>query len=235
MNLYTFGRVWNVPDASPFCVKLETWLRMSNIEYCNHFGAQHIKHAPKGKLPFIELDGQLMGDSQLIIRFLSQRFGNPVDQHLTDEQKAITLMVQRTLDEHCYFGMVYSRWIDPANWPTTRDVFFTPVPRLLRSFIAGNIQKKMAGQVYQQGTGRHTKEDIYQLCCEDLQAVLCLLGDNTYFFGEQPSSIDALIYSYFCNFLYPPAMTPMKQLLQNSAAAVTYTERMQKRYFNDLS
>ena len=31
--LHQFPRIWGLPNASPFCLKLETWLRMAGIEY----------------------------------------------------------------------------------------------------------------------------------------------------------------------------------------------------------
>ncbi len=61
-----------IPNMSPFCVKLETFLKMAQLPYKT--AAPHFKKAPTQKIPYIEIDGQLIGDSGLIIDFLTTKF-----------------------------------------------------------------------------------------------------------------------------------------------------------------
>src|SRR4249919_2501259 len=64
-------RPWNTPNLSPFCTKLECYLRMVEIPYKT--AAMQIGKAPKGKIPYIaRADGTLVGDSQLIIEELER-------------------------------------------------------------------------------------------------------------------------------------------------------------------
>lgn len=69
IKLYQFERTWGIPNLSPFCCKIETYLRMAGIEY-------DIKSvlpfsAPKGKLPFIEDNNEA-----LVIPILSLLISN---------------------------------------------------------------------------------------------------------------------------------------------------------------
>lgn len=50
--LHQFARPNNgVPSLSPFCLKMETYLRMADLPYQNYFGG---KRSAKGKMPRIE-------------------------------------------------------------------------------------------------------------------------------------------------------------------------------------
>lgn len=233
LTLYKFGPAFGVPDASPFCVKLETYLRMAGLEFRVEKGAQNLKRSPKGKMPFIDHDGTRIGDSELVIAYLKKTFGDTVDGHLSSEQKALALLVQRTLDEHCYFGMVYSRWLDDANWPVVRDGFFRTVPGPLRGIVSSMLRKGVAKSLHGQGTGRHAPADIYAMAVADLKAVLELLGDKPFFFGDTPSSIDAVIFSYFINGRIPLIASPMRDFLNGEPRVAAYCERMYARYFPD--
>ena len=60
---------WGLPSVGPFCLKLETYLRMVKIPYQTVVDATPFR-APKGKLPWIEHEGKKIGDSGLIIEYL---------------------------------------------------------------------------------------------------------------------------------------------------------------------
>ena len=51
--LFQLPRMFGIPNVSPFCWKLETWLRSRRFPY-EVVDAPDPRKAPKGKLPFIE-------------------------------------------------------------------------------------------------------------------------------------------------------------------------------------
>lgn len=56
ITLCQFHRAWGLPNASPFCMKIETYLRMTKLPYETKF-IDNPQQAPKGKLPYIQIDG----------------------------------------------------------------------------------------------------------------------------------------------------------------------------------
>lgn len=64
---------------------------------------------PRSKLPFVELNGQVITDSAIIISVLSGYFDKNIDADLTKEEAATSLAIIRLLEDHYYFGMVYYR------------------------------------------------------------------------------------------------------------------------------
>ncbi len=114
IKLFQFPRMFATPNVSPFCCKLETWLRIAGIPY-EVVDTPDPRKGPKGKVPFIEEDGRRMGDSALIIDHLKRTRGVDPDARLDDRQRATTLVVQRTVEEHYTFTLLYTHFIRDAG------------------------------------------------------------------------------------------------------------------------
>ena len=71
ITLYQFSPVWGLPNTSPFCLKVETYLRMTEVPYEIKF-VMDPRKSPKGKLPVIKMNGETIPDSELIIDYLKQ-------------------------------------------------------------------------------------------------------------------------------------------------------------------
>src|SRR5260370_22288670 len=72
-----------VPSLSPFATKLEAYLRFFGIDYETVF-EPNLDDAPRGKVPFISIDGVRISDSDLIVSFLktalTSRTNGPSDR-----------------------------------------------------------------------------------------------------------------------------------------------------------
>jgi hypothetical protein len=82
IRVFVFGTGWGVPfpTSAPFPLKLCTWLRMAKVPH-EIVIENDPRKGPKGKSPWIDDGGTLMGDSQIIIEHLSKRFGVDIDAH----------------------------------------------------------------------------------------------------------------------------------------------------------
>ena len=78
IKLYQFRPAFGLPNASPFCMKVENYLRMAGLAYECPRGAD-MRKAPKGKMPYIEDEGSLIADSSFIIDHLKRKYGDPLD------------------------------------------------------------------------------------------------------------------------------------------------------------
>ena len=61
VTLYTFGPGFGLPDPSPFVMKAEILLKMAGLPF--RTDTTGFRKAPKGKLPYIEDDGERIADS----------------------------------------------------------------------------------------------------------------------------------------------------------------------------
>ncbi len=87
ITLFQFPAAFNVPNASPYCLKLETWLRLAGLEYQVKVVSDPRK-APKGKLPYVRIEGEAIGDSEIVIRTLGERYGSLSTLAWTPEARA---------------------------------------------------------------------------------------------------------------------------------------------------
>ena len=97
-----------VLSVSPPCLKLEAYLRMNNIPYESEYS---FKSSSKGKVPWIEYNGNSVADSNFIIRFLNEEFKFDPDAHLSVVEKAIAHSMQVTLEENTYWYEVYQYYV----------------------------------------------------------------------------------------------------------------------------
>lgn len=103
--LHRFPPTDLVASASPPCLKLETFLRMTRIPYEKEYG---LKFSKKGKMPWIEFNGQEIADSNFCIQFLKREFKVDIDSHLTNTEKAIAHSIRTTLEENTYWWVTQS-------------------------------------------------------------------------------------------------------------------------------
>lgn len=226
------GRAWGSPNLSPFCAKVETYLRMTEVPYkVGPFGR---RNSPKGKVPFVQIDGAYMGDSQMIIAELERRRAasgaEALDAGLTPRDRTTAHLVRRTLEEGLYFVGLYLRWIPDAGYRAMTQEFATFVPRLAVPIVRRMQRKKL----HEQGTGRHTFDEVISIGRDDCDAIADVLGDNAFVLGERPRTIDATLYAFLEAFLAFPVETPLLQHVRTKTNLIAYRERLRSRWWKDL-
>ncbi len=235
VRLHKFGEAWGLADPSPFCLKLESFLREANIAYetVPFDPKRSFARAPKGKLPFIEdEDGALIADSGFIIEHLSRSRAIDLDALLDDQKRAVSLAFRRMLDEHLYWVGVYSRWFDEPGWSVIRQSFFAKIPSPIRLFAVPLARRRMAGALRAQGIGRHSREDIYALGNEDLRALSGLLGWDPYFFAaSRPTLLDLWSHAFVAETVAPPINSPLKTAALALPNLTDHYHRLQARLY----
>jgi glutathione S-transferase len=136
ITLIQFPSHWNLPSASPFCIKLEAYLKLSKIPYQIKV-INDPRGAPKGKLPFIKDGEKTIADTSLIIEYLNKTYGDKLDVNLTPEQKALAITIQRLCEDHLYWIIMYERWLTDGGWKVINPVFFlTSFEKELKNLVS---------------------------------------------------------------------------------------------------
>ncbi len=223
----------NSANPSPFCIKLEVLLKMAELPYEIVIEVDPRK-GPTGKIPFIETDGKMMGDSGLIQDYLEEEKGASFHANLSEIDLAISLSFTRLIEEHLYWAVVYSRWMEDENWVVLKDMFFSKLPIPLKWFVPNVARKQLLQGMKGHGIARHPRETIYAMAADDLDALAAFMGDKKYAFGDEPTALDATMYGVLSSIIDADFDTAIKRSALTHDNLIAYTARMRKRYFPEL-
>lgn len=224
IELHQYRKAWGI-NPSPFCLKAEIFCRLSAIPY----KAIHTIpfKSPRGKLPFIVDDGKVIADSAHIIAHLKAKTGKDIDAGLEPRQLAEGHLLRRLCEESLYFILVYSRWIDEPGWAVAAPQFFRGLNPLLKAIMPGRIRKKVGKQLFFQGYGRHSRDELYAMGAADLSAIATLLSGHAFAVADRPTSFDATLYAVLKNILSPPLESPLKKAAESLPVLGEYVRRIE--------
>lgn len=225
---------WGLPSISPFCLKLDLYLRMVGIP-CQVVVDATPFRGPKGKLPWIEHDGRRLGDSGLIIEYLEKRFGCDANAGLTAAERAVALAMRRMIEENLYWTMVYDRWMVDANWSSFRNVILGGVPAPFRPLLAPVARRGVRRELEGHGIGLHSSDEIHAIGRKDVDAIADFLADKPFLMGERATEVDAVAYGMLANIMNVPIWSPVKDAALQRANLVGYVERVGRQYFPERS
>jgi hypothetical protein len=139
--LVQFPRCAIIPSPSPFCLKLETWLRFTKLNYIN-VSNEFKFSSSKGKLPFIEVNGRQIPDSYFIINNLKTIFNVNIDKNLTEKEiataTAYTALIEQSL---LHTGMYYRS--HNAKWMGSEQGFLPHFTGIKKFFVGKFLHKKL--------------------------------------------------------------------------------------------
>jgi glutathione S-transferase len=233
ITLFQFPRMFGIPNVSPFCCKLETWLRIAGVPY-EVVDTPDPRKGPKGKLPFIEDAGVRIADTSRIVDHLVKTRGVDPDARLGASQRAIALLVQRTLEEHYAFVAAYTHLLRDEGWQHTR-VRFDSVPAIVRPLVCRVVRGRVKKLLWQQGILRHSHEEIVESALRDWRAVQTVMSDGPFFFGDEPTGVDAIVFGALATSMLTPIESPIRDFLSSQPACVAYADRMLARFFPELA
>lgn len=232
ITLYTFGPAFGLPDPSPFVTKVELLLKLAALPYRTAMG--DLRKAPKGKLPYIEDDGTHVADSTLIRWHIEKKYGIDFDQGLSQVERGIAWSIEKMLEDHLYWAVLESRWLDDQNFAKGPAQFFRRIPALMRPFIQKKIRGKVRNALKAHGMGRHTAQEIVALATKDIESIAAILSDKPYLMGQRPCSADAAAFAFIHNLLCPHFDTPIRTVAETHPNLLNYSTRIGRQYFPDF-
>ena len=228
--LHQYPGIWQLPSLSPFCVKVETYLRMVKLPYQVVIENNPAK-GPKGKMPVLRDEDKTIADSSFILEYLQQHYGISLDDSLSTSQNALSHVIQKMIEENLYFVILYSRWIDPVGKNIIDKAFRPFFPKWLSKMALAWIRRNLKKQAYYQGMGRHTQEEIYHFGCKDITALSDLLGAHLFILEDNYHIIDATVYAFLITILNHPVMNPLKSHLLQQQNLIEYCDRMTNTFY----
>ncbi|TCK26263.1 iIsoprene-epoxide--glutathione S-transferase [Pseudonocardia endophytica] len=235
IEIYGFVPSWGLPDISPFVTKVVNYATMAGVPF--EYRIQPLdtlaSTSPTAKLPYIIDEGRQVNDSTTIVDHLKDKYGDKLDSHLGETDKAVGVAFQRLIEENLYWsGVIYPRWRNDEVFAVYLPSFVPPgeepAPEFLEAMLA--YRQKIWGAAGGHGMGLRTHDDVLVNLKTDLDALSSFLGDKPFLLGSEPTSYDATVYSTFRHIADVPWDWEGRDHARSKSNLVAYSERMQNRF-----
>jgi glutathione S-transferase len=231
--LYTFGPYFDLPDPSPFVMKAEVLLQMARLPY--ETDTNGFNRAPKGKLPYISDDGEIVADSTFIRLHIEKKYGFDFDAGLSAPERAIAWAFEKLCEDHLYWPGLHARWMVDANFDKGPRQFFQAVPAPLRPLVMLMARRQFRRNLWGHGMGRHSVAEMEQLGTRSIDAIADFLADKPYLMGKAPCGADATIFPFMAHALCPLFDTAIRTRAEQRPNLVAYRDRLMNQYFPDIA
>lgn len=239
--LYQFNRTPQVPSISPYCLKVETWVKLNGVKYENvdHKGKLRSK---RGQLPFIELNGEEINDSDAIIAALSKKFEKDIDEGLSQEQKNVQFAMIKMVENHLQWTIMYWKTSHVDNMVkgykiNLQNLTGSKIPNGLLAFaFKHTMLRKGMKKAKAAGMAGYTDEEVEAMGKSDLKVLSDMLGEKQFFFGDEPHSLDLIAFVQLAGLLTiaEDVKCPLRDFVNSDAQnLVGLFNRMKDRAWGD--
>jgi len=225
---------------SPFCLKVRAILEHKRIPYTRRgaLGRPMLELRRRGrigKVPALDLDGELICDSTDIAYALERREPEPAVLPADPRERALCHALEEWADESLYWIGIYFQWVDPAGLAMVPQAFGKgPLGKVAFEVYRRRIQRQVRGQGTARKPDAHVRRDLER----QLDAAEGLLTPGPYLLGARPALCDFAVMSQLVYLSRTPVGKPriearpalgrylaaMKGLRRQAAEAETETE-----------
>ncbi|VDL77810.1 unnamed protein product [Nippostrongylus brasiliensis] len=216
-----------MPNLSPFCMKVETFLRANDIKYEAIGSFRH--RSKKGLLPFIELNGKPIADSQVIIWELQKHFS--IDDKLVREERGTARALERMVELSTNYALLQDKSVLNGEAFMSRSVSGLPLPTFVTNFMAKRFSDEIGRRV-KRILGRLTRDELKEALRRDIQAIEDVLQDKKFLFGDKMTVTDCCVFGQLATTYYLPYRQLITDLLDDEFPRVRqYVQRIRNHYY----
>jgi glutathione S-transferase len=229
ITLFGSREAFGLPQVSPFVTKTEVHLKMLGLDYVPAAGFPG--QSPKGQMPWIEDEGELIADSHFIRLHLERKYGADLDRGLTPLQRAQAWTIERMIEDHLRGPVAYTRWLIPENFDKGPAHFVDDAPEDQRPALREDLRRRVAENFRIQGVGRHTPDEVTALGLRSLAALSMQMGDGPYLMGEIPCAADGAAFGVVSMLLTPYFESELRTRALGFGNLVAYVDRMMGEFY----
>ncbi|WAQ97779.1 MTX1-like protein [Mya arenaria] len=199
---------WDLPSVDHNCLAALAYCRFSGVPV-KVKKARNPWSSPNGNFPVMRHNDVKETDVNNIFNYLrKQNWG--IDSNLSRKQCADVVAFTAMMNNRLLPALLHQLWIDNDTYSNVTGPWFTRTAAFPYKFwLASRLHKEALKKVYEPHsmanvTNENIDAKIYREAKDCLTYLSQKLGDQDYFFGSTPSSLDALVFSYTAPLLKAP-------------------------------
>ncbi|XKL63990.1 hypothetical protein PGB90_006354 [Kerria lacca] len=234
MEVYVWSGDWGLPSIEFNCLQLMTLIKISGVQaeikkVNNPFGS------PTGNFPVFKHCKRKLTKFQDVLTYLKDRNYCP-DLNLTSKQLAESFAYRNMIEEKLYTALRYIWWIDKKNYiEMTRPWYSKVIPFPFNYYYPGHIRREnenIISSLYSDMEEANIQVEVYKEAEKCLTCLSNRLGDADFFYGNNPTSLDAIVYGCLAPLLKAPFPSNVLQNhLKASPNLIKFIMGITRRYF----
>lgn len=206
--------------------EIQAYVRMSKIKYLHVQNSNYPSYDATGELPQLK-DGNFICSRYEILPHLQTHHVN-LDIHKSKMELAEIFSFSNMITTTLHHVLLFSRWMDPTNYTEVfKPLLSSALPFPLSLFLPSQYQKKMANKCY--SFGFTDKSYVYAQARDCYTSLSDKLADQMYFFGDEPTSLDALVFGHVVHALNDIRLKEV--LIMYGSALISFAERIKTVFF----
>eukprot|EP00112_Aurelia_sp_Birch-Aquarium-sp1_P011584 Seg2432.7 transcript_id=Seg2432.7/GoldUCD/mRNA.D3Y31 product=Metaxin-1 protein_id=Seg2432.7/GoldUCD/D3Y31 len=240
MELFCWEGDWGLPSIDINCLYVAAHAKFSEAQLQIKTSRIPIINKRVSNFPILKQeDGNYIHGAADITEFLIKNDYQP-DFGLTPEQYANVVALKALVLDKIYPYVMYCLWMDSKNFTEfSRPLYAKKCIFPLNFIVPGRIYNDALD--YINGTKLHADKTSDVIGEElHLEAVDCInllssqLGDKAFFFGDRPTSFDALLFAYLAPLVKANlASTKLQNHVKACENLVKFVSRILTKFFSE--
>ncbi|CAL8248964.1 unnamed protein product [Lota lota] len=206
-ELFCWEGDWGLPSVDTDCLIVLAYAKFAGAP----LKVQKISNpwrSPSGSLPALRTSkGEVLSrPSDIIIHLRKQKYN--ADYDLSAREGADTLAFSSLLEEKLLPALIHTFWMDSKNYvELTRRWYAEHMPFPLSLFVPGRLQAgqqarlRLSRSDHALDAGEELEKELYGDAVECMNLLSQRLGSSKFFFGDSPSSLDAVVFGHLAPLL----------------------------------
>lgn len=217
------------------CLAVHTLLAMLGLEYTTKTYANAEFMSPGGhrtKLPILRLGAFVVSEFEPIASFIETKVPM-LSSHLNEDDKLdmrayITLAENILTNAELYMSWIDKEVLEETTKPRYGSVYPWPLSVIQCRRKRQQVLQQLKVYEWKSKSLEEVLDDVKKLC----ETLISKLDNNTYFYGDKVTELDALIFGHLFTILTTQLPNNvLAQTVNKYTALVDYCKRVEDRYF----
>ncbi|KAG5328884.1 MTX2 protein, partial [Acromyrmex heyeri] len=221
-----------LPDNAN-CLAVQAFLKMCQLDFQIEPRKNAEFMSPSGRVPFIKCGTKLISEFDSIVAHIGSK-GISLSDHLDPDGKVDMRAYQSLVNNVFVNAELYICWVDPAILNVTKQRHGSVYPWPLNHYLNWQKRREVIKKLSILGWYNKSLDEVFddvKKCCIALSE---RLADEEFFFGKEPTEVDALVYGHIYTLTSPsfPYNEEVAAIIRQFPKLIEHMFRIEHHYFS---